>query len=124
MERAFGMDGATKPPILYFFFFSKWLLEGWGNERTRFGSLMVPALRLCIARQSLFPRLSLSGIDMGESVKESLKLVVIRQNSKGGDAILAGRTLGGVSRGGEYLGNGGALSRQRGCGREGECTGR
>lgn len=105
--------GQQQQPILYSLFLSKVLLGRMGNERTRFGCLMVPALRWCVTRQSLFPRLSLSGIDMGESVKESLKLVVIRQNSKGGDARLAGRTLGGVSGGGAGgdQGCGGAMSK-------------
>ena len=50
--------------------------------------------RWCITWVSLLARLSLSGIDMRESVKECLQLAVISKTAKGGHAGLAGRTLG------------------------------
>lgn len=46
------------------------------------------------------PGLALSGIDMGESIKESLELAVTGQAAKGGRAGLAGRALGRGRRGG------------------------
>ena len=82
--------------------------------------LMVRALRRRVARESLFPRLSLSRKNVRESVKQALKLAAVAQAAQGGDTRLAGGALGRVRRGGAagHL-RGRAKSRQRGGGGRG-----
>lgn len=91
----------------------------------RFGRMGRVPLGRRVAGWSLFPRLSLSRVNVGESVEQPLELAAIAEAAQRGHARLAGGALGRVRRGGAagHL-RGRAKSWQRGCGRRGTGRGR